>query len=129
MRGRQKYPCPCCGYLVFEAPPGSYAICPICFWEDDIVQLRLPTMLGGPNKTTLVAAQRTFARLGACEERLVKQVRRPDEGDTRDSGWRPIEEDQDSFEDPDAPDIAHSYPDDPTELYYWRPTFWRRGSA
>jgi len=31
------YPCPCCGYLVFTEPPGSYDICSICFWEDDPV--------------------------------------------------------------------------------------------
>ena len=35
-----KYPCPGCGYLVFDEPPGSYEICPICFGEDDLAQLR-----------------------------------------------------------------------------------------
>jgi len=35
------YPCPCCGYVVFDEPPGSYAIRPICFWEDDLAQLRI----------------------------------------------------------------------------------------
>ncbi|MCS6814521.1 MAG: CPCC family cysteine-rich protein, partial [Cyanobacteria bacterium] len=29
------YPCPCCGYLVLsQPPPGTYLVCPICFWED-----------------------------------------------------------------------------------------------
>lgn len=114
---------------VFDEPPGSYAICPICFWEDDIVQLRLPTMLGGPNKTTLVDAQRTFVRVGACEERLIKRVRPPSDADVRDTDWRPIEEGSDSFEDPYAPGIAECYPEDPTALYYWRSTFWRRGAV
>jgi len=36
------YPCPCCGYLVFTEPPGSFEICPICFWEDDVSQLAIP---------------------------------------------------------------------------------------
>lgn len=36
------YPCPCCGHLVHEAPPGSFQICPVCGWEDDLVQLRWP---------------------------------------------------------------------------------------
>lgn len=31
----ERYPCPCCGHLVFEDPPGSYEICPVCFWEDE----------------------------------------------------------------------------------------------
>ena len=70
-------------------------------------------------------AQRTFARLGACEERLVKHVRAPNEADVRDPAWRPIEPD-DSFEAADAPGIADSYPEDSAVLYYWRPTFWRR---
>ncbi|WP_241494482.1 CPCC family cysteine-rich protein [Pseudomonas asplenii] len=30
------FTCPCCGYAVFEEPPGSHDICPICFWEDDL---------------------------------------------------------------------------------------------
>jgi rubrerythrin len=43
-----KYPCPGCGYLVFDEPPGSYEICPICFWEDDLAQLRFHGCLGVP---------------------------------------------------------------------------------
>jgi hypothetical protein len=31
-------------------PPGSYEICPVCFWDDDLVQLRWPTYAGGANK-------------------------------------------------------------------------------
>lgn len=41
------YPCPCCGHRVLSAMPGSYEICPVCFWEDDGVQFRWPTMAGG----------------------------------------------------------------------------------
>lgn len=40
------YPCPCCGYLVFDEEPGSYDNCPVCGWEDDLSQLRFPTMAG-----------------------------------------------------------------------------------
>jgi anaerobic ribonucleoside-triphosphate reductase len=31
-----RWPCPCCGYQVFTGPPGSYEICPVCGWEDDL---------------------------------------------------------------------------------------------
>ncbi|MFE6959649.1 CPCC family cysteine-rich protein [Streptomyces sp. NPDC057696] len=41
------YPCPCCGHRVLGAMPGSYEICPVCFWEDDGVQFRWPTMAAG----------------------------------------------------------------------------------
>jgi hypothetical protein len=47
MNGAPRFPCPVCGYFVFDEPPGSFAICPICFWEDDIVQLGFPLMAGG----------------------------------------------------------------------------------
>jgi hypothetical protein len=64
------FPCPCCGYLTFSEKPGSYEICPICFWEDDQVQVRWPTLARGANKLSLAEAQKTFAAIGACEERL-----------------------------------------------------------
>ena len=57
-------PCPCGGYVVFDEPPGSYDICPICFWEDDALSSSLPTPSpGGANRVTLVAAQAGFASL------------------------------------------------------------------
>jgi hypothetical protein len=47
------YPCPACGFGVFDEPAGSYDICPICNWEDDEVQLRFPALRGGANKESL----------------------------------------------------------------------------
>jgi len=61
------HPCPSCGYDVFGEPPGSYDICPICFWEDDIVQLAFPDLAGGANKCSLIEGQHNFAAFGACE--------------------------------------------------------------
>jgi hypothetical protein len=43
------YPCPACGFEVFDDAPGSYDLCPVCDWEDDGVQLRYPSMRGGAN--------------------------------------------------------------------------------
>ncbi|MCF2538686.1 hypothetical protein K6168_23930 [Streptomyces sp. FB2] len=54
------YPCPCCGHRVLDAMPGSYEICPVCFWEDDGVQSRWPTMAGGANQVSLIDAQRNW---------------------------------------------------------------------
>ncbi|MEE4585236.1 MULTISPECIES: CPCC family cysteine-rich protein [Streptomyces] len=56
-------PCPCCGHLVLDEMPGSYAICPVRFWEDDGVQFRWPTMDGGANKVSLIDAQRNYQDL------------------------------------------------------------------
>jgi len=65
-RVSDSYPCPCCGHRVLDAMPGSYEICPVCFWEDDGVQFRWPTMAGGANKVSLIKAQGNYQHFGAC---------------------------------------------------------------
>ena len=122
-----RYPCPCCGYLDFDEGPGSYDICPICFWEDDLSQLRFAYMGGGANRVSLLEGQRFYGALGACEARFVTQVRPPTGEDQRDAGWRPLNPTSDNIEDADAvPNSAQTYPEDTTTLYYWRDTYWRR---
>jgi len=118
------FPCPCCGHLVFNEPPGSYEIRPICFWEDDLVQLRWPDFAGGANRPSLVEAQQSHRRLGAVEERCRPWVRDPSPEEPADPAWRPIDPERDSFE--PISGAAAPWPDDRTVLYWWRPTFWRR---
>ena len=119
-----RYPCPCCGHLVFEEPPGSYDICSICFWEDDDVQLRWPDMAGGANTSSLIESQRNFAEFGAVERRSVEYVRPAREDEEIERGWRTIDLSVHKFEPIGVHD--ESWPDDKTVLYYWRPTFWKR---
>ena len=76
-----KFACHCCGFLTLdEYPEGSYEICPVCFWENNHVQLRDPTWIGA-NKVSLLEARENFARFGATEERFKSFVRNshPDE--------------------------------------------------
>ena len=120
-----RYPCPCCGHLVFDEPPGSADICLICFWEDDADQLRFPTLEDATNVVSLKQAQAGYASFGAIEERFAGDVRQPTSEDTRDPDFRPIEA-SDDFEEPGAGEPG---PTDPTALYYFRPTFWRRKPA
>jgi hypothetical protein len=61
------YPCPCCGYQVFNEPPGSNEVCPICFWEDDEIQFAFPDCSGGANNCSLIEGQRNFAAFGVSE--------------------------------------------------------------
>ncbi|HEU5071973.1 MAG TPA: CPCC family cysteine-rich protein [Verrucomicrobiae bacterium] len=91
MNSNSSFPCPVCGYLVFNEPPGSYAICPICFWEDDEVHLGFPLMSGGANSVSLHEAQQHFVRVGACEQRFTSHVRQPTASDQRDPKWRPFD--------------------------------------
>jgi Cysteine-rich CPCC len=63
-----KFACHCCGFLTLdEYPEGSYEICPVCFWENNHVQLRDPTWIGA-NKVSLLEARENFARFGAAED-------------------------------------------------------------
>ena len=122
-----RYPCPCCGYLVFDEGPGSYDICPICFWEDDLSQLRFAFTEDGPNCVSLWDGQRAYATIGACESRLVQYVRQPTYEDQRDADWRPLDPARDNIEDAQAvTNAARTYPDDRARLCYWCDAYWRR---
>ncbi|AWK12914.1 CPCC family cysteine-rich protein [Streptomyces spongiicola] len=114
-------PCPCCGHQMF-GEHWSYEICAVCYWEDDLVQLRWPWSFGA-NAVCLVEAQRNYQRFGATEERVLKNVRPPAQDEPLDPGWRPIDPSRDSFEEPGS---SGEWPEDPRALYWWRPTFWRR---
>jgi hypothetical protein len=116
------YPCPCCGHLAFAESPGSYEICSICFWEDDLVQLRWPDWSGGANRPSLRESQLNVVRFGAMEQRFVAKVHAPGADDRVDDGWRLID-DRDQFEPRGVQN--HPWPADKTLLYWWRPTFWR----
>ncbi len=123
-----KYPCPCCGYLVFTTQPGSYQKCPICLWQDNLAQLRFPLMPNVANHVSLQQAQRNFEECGAAEKRNAGLPREPFDTEVRDEAWRPLDPQRDNIEEPQRGiDYADSYPvRDTTVLYYWRPTYWRR---
>jgi RNAse (barnase) inhibitor barstar len=124
-----EYPCPCCGYIVFLEPPGSYEICPICFWEDDALQLEYATTLaGGANGPTLAEAQENYRKLGVSEERLKPHVRTPASTDRRDPLWRPIDLNRDRFPNWHQKDSQRA-PEHDERLYYWRPSFWLTGAS
>jgi len=60
-----KFKCPCClNYTLTEKPPGTYAICSMCNWEDDSVQYDDPNYKGGANEMSLNEAKRVFANGG-----------------------------------------------------------------
>lgn len=72
------YKCPCCGFYTFEEEPdGTYYICPVCFWEDDPIQLQYETYEGGANHISLKEARKNYIEFGACERKYVGNVRQP----------------------------------------------------
>ncbi len=87
----KRYPCPCCGYYTLDQePPGTFELCPICFWEDDGVQFRDPDYEGGANRESLRQAQRNFQEFGAMSKHAISAVRKPTPADKRKPNWKPL---------------------------------------
>jgi hypothetical protein len=80
------YPCPSCGFIVFDDPPGSYEICQVCGWEDDIVQLRNPDYRGGANGGSLRDYQTAILQKLPAEVRTWGLF-------IRHADWRPLTND------------------------------------
>jgi hypothetical protein len=76
------YPCPCCGYVTLP-DRGGFALCPVCWWEDDGQDDQdADRVRGGPNNDlSLTQARANFQRFGAASERWRPRLRapRPDE--------------------------------------------------
>lgn len=91
MNQPKKFTCPCCGYKTLdEEPPGTYDICPVCFWEDDNLQFADPDYRGGANGLSLREAQKNFSEFGACDRRSIKLVRQQRDRYERDTEWKPL---------------------------------------
>jgi hypothetical protein len=74
----ERYPCPCCGNLTLsEKPPGTFAMCEVCWWEDDHLQHADPLRERGANGPSLEAARLNYLKFGASDPDLVEQVRAP----------------------------------------------------
>lgn len=72
------FQCLCCGYATLgERPPGTFEICPVCYWEDDNLQAANPSLAGGANKICLEDARRNFLDFAAASREFVGRVRKP----------------------------------------------------
>ncbi|MBK8725239.1 MAG: hypothetical protein IPL96_04050 [Holophagaceae bacterium] len=109
-----QYPCPSCGFLVFEEPVGSYDICGLCGWEDDPVQLASPGLRGGANGGSLKDYQDdALKEYPESITHFGEYVRAP--------GWRPLRSEECSVSTPgDGTGIGYFHAAvkaDPS--YYW----------
>ena len=118
-----KFTCPICGYKVFAEPPGSHDICPICGWEDDVVQLRFVKLAGGANKISLIEAQDNFRKNGIAKPHssFISLLRQPIADDEKDTKWRIFDPSIDDIEVAEPrKEYGNTYPSRIEELYYWR---------
>lgn len=88
--------CPCCGHQVFKEY-GHFELCPICFWEDDDIQMADPWYQGGANSPCLYDAQKNYIKFGAMEEQFKADVRLPTELELKDPSWRLVNESDRKF--------------------------------
>lgn len=74
----KKFPCPCCNkHTLDEEPPGTYQICPICYWEDDGTQFDDPEYKSGANSVSLNEAKLNYKNFGAISTEFKEKVRLP----------------------------------------------------
>ena len=68
----QRFGCLCCGCLTLpERPPGTFNICPVCWWEDDTAQDHHRNRRAGTNRVSLQEAQENYRKMGASEPAYV----------------------------------------------------------
>lgn len=72
------YACPCCGFLTLnEEPPGTWQICPVCRWEDDLLQFGDPSHANGANEVSLEQARTNYVSFGAKDQPSRQHARAP----------------------------------------------------
>jgi hypothetical protein len=59
--------------------PGSFELCPICWWEDDSVQFEDQDYEGGANEPSLRQARLNFSKHGAIRPEDKMHVRPPND--------------------------------------------------
>ncbi|MEE6452628.1 CPCC family cysteine-rich protein [Gottfriedia acidiceleris] len=70
------YPCPCCGYKTLEEEDrGSYEICQVCFWEDDIIQNEDEDFVGGANDLSLRQAKENFKKYRVSNLKYIDKIK------------------------------------------------------
>jgi len=70
---KELYQCPCCDY--YTLPERFwYIICPVCFWEDDWLDINNIDEISGPNNITLKEWRKNFLRYWACDINMKKNT-------------------------------------------------------
>lgn len=69
---KKKYKCPCClSYTLDDEPPGTFAICHVCCWEDDAIQYLNQDYEGGANEMSLNQARENYKKTRGTSEHYI----------------------------------------------------------
>ena len=76
---KERYPCPCCGYLTLPAPKEHAIayICPVCYWENDAFIVSDNEPSDENHGMTLKAGRDNYKAFGACSKDMLIHVRKP----------------------------------------------------
>ena len=86
MEGILNTHCPCCGIYDYEQEiGGTYFICPVCDWEDDLVQLNNPDYTGGANVLSLNQKREMFKKNQTCADNHIIFISKPSDFEGRNS--------------------------------------------
>jgi hypothetical protein len=80
--------CPCCGYRTLApGAPGSYEVCEVCGWLDDLVGFYHPETASDYNHVSLARAREHVRECGACTPEAAESTRAPTDEDERDPNY------------------------------------------
>lgn len=69
--------CVCCGYKTIDER-ADYEICPVCFWENDALDIsELYTPSGANHGLTIKEGRVNYREFGACKIDFIGNVRPP----------------------------------------------------
>jgi len=86
---KTKFTCFICGYKTLDSRC-EWDICPVCFWEDDVLWNGSEDCVSSVNGLSVSEAQANFIKFGAIEMRFVDNVRKPLPDETYDKNWSPL---------------------------------------
>ncbi|WP_437225940.1 CPCC family cysteine-rich protein [Planctomicrobium sp. SH661] len=86
-----KYTCPICGHKTLDARC-DWDVCPICFWEDDVLENKGDRTSSANQGLRISEAQANYMVFESCSKDHERSVRSPLPHEELDPNWQPLPE-------------------------------------
>lgn len=83
--------CFVCGHITL-GERCDWEICPVCFWEDDVLVSSQDESSSANSGMKVSEAQANYILYRACDESSKEHVRPPKENEPLDPAWMPLKE-------------------------------------